>query len=108
MGSDAAVGQLALIKELDERGTRDVKEVGGLLRGDLGLNGIDRHGVTARKLLKHIEHEARGYRRQRLGQSFPCHKLPTVSRDPLLRGGGLVAVRERRARAAIPLWEAAQ
>jgi hypothetical protein len=36
-------------------GREMLREVGGLLRGDLGLDGTNCHRVTARKFLKHIE-----------------------------------------------------
>ena len=57
MRADHAEGNLPLVEKTDQERPRDVQEIGGLLRRQLGVNGDDRDRVAVRHLAEDLEEQ---------------------------------------------------
>lgn len=80
MGADLVEGNVALSKQLDEEGARDVENICRLLRCQLSMDGDDGHRVTLADLGQHIQQQAQSRHRYRHG----AHRtLVTVEVDLL-------------------------
>ena len=58
--TDFAGRDLPLVDQPDQERTRDIQQVGGLLRRQLGVNGDQGHGVPLRHLRQDVDEQPKG------------------------------------------------